>query len=180
MYHIFGDGARRVTMGGMARRHDGVARAWAAWWVASAALWLVLVDRIELDELVAGAAIAASAATAAVLVRSQRRVLLRPRARWLAGAWRPVLGMVGDLAPLIRALRRRDEPRPVAELPFAAVGEDGGQTAYRVLTQTLGSLAPNTIVVDVDVERRVIIIHQLVPTADLRRRAIPLAGEPPA
>src|SRR2546423_6002348 len=148
----------------MAPRHAGVARAWAAWWVASAGLWLVLVDRIELDELVAGAVIAAGAATAAVLVRSQRQVLLQPRARWLVGAWRPLVGMVGDLAPLIRALWRRGDRSELAELPFAAVGDDGEQTAYRVLTEALGSLAPNTIVVDADADRRVLVVHQLVPT----------------
>jgi multisubunit Na+/H+ antiporter MnhE subunit len=165
-------------------RRAGAARAWGAWWIVSAALWLALVDRVQLDELAVGAVVAACAATGAVLVRSQRTVLLAPRAGWLAPAWRPVLGLVADLAPLARALWRRGilrraERGRLVEVPFAAFGEDGRQTAYRVLTEALGSLAPNTVVVDADEERRVLVVHQLVATDDVRRRACPLAGEPP-
>lgn len=162
------------------RRHPGAIRAWAIWWVLCAALWLALVDRTPLSEIVLGAVAATIGATAAVLVRQQRERLLRPRARWLATAWRPVLSLFGDLWPLTRALvlrgvlRRGDDPGGLVELPFDAVGDDPTQTAYRVLTSALGSLGPNTIVVDVDPDRRVLVAHQLVPTDDPGRRAMPL------
>src|SRR5438094_47941 len=53
-------------------------RAWIGWWLALAGLWLMLVDRTPRAELVLGAAVAAGGATAAVLVRAQRPVLMRP------------------------------------------------------------------------------------------------------
>lgn len=167
--------------GGGGRR--GAVRAWAIWWVLCAALWLALVDRVKLDELLLGVGAATLGATAAVLVRQQRSALMRPRASWLRSAWRPPLALVGDLWPLARTLwtrgilRRRATGR-ISELPYDAVGDDPRQVAHRVLTAVLGSLGPNTIVLDIDADTRTLIAHQLVPTADPARRAMPLEGPP--
>src|SRR5947208_2007424 len=118
---------------------SGRLRAWVVWWVLCAALWLALVDRVPRDELVAGALVAALGATLAVALRSQRVGALRVRARWLAGAGRPLLGLAADLVPLARALvgrgiLRRQTAGALTELPFDAVGEDAEQAGYRVLT----------------------------------------------
>jgi multisubunit Na+/H+ antiporter MnhE subunit len=167
------------------RRHPGAARAFAVWWALLAALWLALVDTVVVPELVAGAIAAAIAATGAVVVRGQRRVLLRPRPRWLR-AVPPALGRTAtDLGPLLRALwrrgvKRRDEHGALVEVPYGAVADDATAAAHRALTQALGTLAPNTIVVDVDRRRRTLLVHQLVPTDDVKRSAVPLTGEPPA
>jgi len=161
----------------------GAIRAWAIWWVLCMAVWMALVDRVPLDELITGVVVAALGATAAVLVRRRRSVLLRPRARWLRGAWRPLLALAGDLPPLGRALWtrgivRRQETGAVRTLRFDAVGDDPEQAAFRVLTTALGSVGPNTIVLEVDVDAHLLYAHQLVPTDDAARRAMPLEGWP--
>ena len=160
-------------------RHPGAVRAWLIWWVLLAALWLALVDTVVGPELVTGAVAAAIAATGAVLVRGQRELLLRPRAAWLLRAGRPLLGTVTDLGPLLRSLwrrgiRRADERGELVELPYAAVADEPRAAAHRVLTETLGTLAPNTIVVDVDKERRTMLVHQLVTTGDPAADSQPL------
>jgi multisubunit Na+/H+ antiporter MnhE subunit len=160
-------------------RHPGAARAWVIWWALLAALWLALVDTVVVPELVAGAVAAAIAATGAVLVRGQRRLLLRPRAAWARHAGGPLRAAVTDLAPLLRALwrrgiRRRRERGRLVEVPYAAVGDDPEAAAHRVFTQALGSLAPNTLVVSVDRERGKLLVHQLVPTRDPAAEAKPL------
>jgi hypothetical protein len=115
-----------------------------------------------------------------VLVRQQRARVLRPRARWLLAAWRPLLGLFKDVVPLVRALAargvlRRPGSGALVEIAFdAGDGEDERDAAYRVLTQALGTLAPNTIVVDLDEQRGVLLAHQLVPTSDPRAQAAPL------
>jgi len=168
--------------GGGGRR--GALRAWAIWWLLCAALWLAMVDRTALDELLTGVVAAALGATAATLVRQQRRTVLRPRARWLRRAWwRQPLALVQDLGPLARALvvrgvLRRRETGTLARIPFEAVGDDPRQAAARVLTATLGSLGPNTIVLLVDPDTRTLHAHQLVPTADPARDALPLEEAP--
>ena len=156
-------------------RHPGALRAWLIWWALLAALWLALVDTVVGPELIAGAVGAALAATGAVIVRQQRRLLLRPRLRWVRSAGRPLRRTVADLVPLARALGRpRDEHGRLFELPYEAVGDTPDAAAHRAFTQALGSLAPNTLVVDIDRERRVLIVHQLVPRDDPAADAKPL------
>src|SRR4051812_24970831 len=110
-------------------RHPGAVRAWAIWWVLLAALWLALVDTVVGPELVTGAVAAAIAATGAVVVRGQRRLLLRARPGWIRFAGGPLRRTVTDLAPLARALwrrgvRRRAEHGALVEVPYAAVADD--------------------------------------------------------
>jgi multisubunit Na+/H+ antiporter MnhE subunit len=159
--------------------HPGAVRAWLIWWALLAALWLALVDTVVVPELVAGAIAAAIAATGAVIVRGQRRLLLRPRLQWVRYAGGPLRRTLTDLVPLARALwrrgvRRRDERGAMAEVPYAAVAEEPGAATHRVFTQALGSLAPNTVVVGVDADRRVLLVHQLVPTDDPAAEAKPV------
>src|SRR6266516_1862312 len=123
-----------------------VAAAWLAWWVVLAAVYMLLADDPAPPELATGALAAAIGATGAVLVRAQRHTLLRPPARWLRGAWRPLAGMVTDLAPLVRALAgtgvaRRPGTSGFVEVPFDATGDDPEDTAYRAFTEAFGSLA---------------------------------------
>jgi multisubunit Na+/H+ antiporter MnhE subunit len=160
-------------------RHPGAVRAWVVWWALLAALWLALVDTVVVPELVVGAIAAAIAATGAVIVRGQRRLLLRPRLRWVRGAAGPLRRTVTDLVPLARALwrrgvRRRPEHGALVEVPYAAVADDPDAAAHRVFTEALGSLAPNTLIVGVDRERRTLLVHQLVPTGDPAAEAKPL------
>ncbi|UGS38362.1 hypothetical protein [Capillimicrobium parvum] len=142
-------------------------RAWAAWWVISAALWLALVDRNALDELVTGAVAAAIAATGAVLVRSQRERLTRVRPVWALRVLRSSAGLVTDLPLLVavlwrRGVLRRDEHGRIVERPFASTeADDPVQAGDRAAAQAVGSLAPAGVVVDVDVDRGVIVEHRL-------------------
>src|SRR4051794_1211406 len=148
-------------------------RAWVAWWVVCAAQWLLLVDNAKPQELAVGAVVAAVAATGAVLVRRERQRLFGVPVRWLPRLSRSVAGLVTDLAPLAVALvRRRREATGLVEVPYA------GDGVHRVLTQAFGSLTPNTIVVAVDEERQVLLAHQLMRTADVESRALPLGREP--
>ena len=125
---------------------SGAARAWAAWWVLLAALYLLVA--------------AAVGATGAVLVRSQRHELLRPRLRWLRAAVRPALGVFTDLVPLARTLITR-RSGGLHRVPVTIPGDGGEAAAFVAFTEVLGSLAPNTVVVDVDREEGVLLVHRL-------------------
>jgi multisubunit Na+/H+ antiporter MnhE subunit len=141
---------------------SGTARAWGAWWVLLAALYLLLADSIVLPELVVGAFAAAVGATGAVLCRNQRQELLRPRLRWLRAAGKPLLGIFTDLVPLARTLATRGGGA-LHRVSLTIPGDRGEQAAFVAFTESLGSLAPNTVVVDVDRERGVLLVHQLAP-----------------
>jgi multisubunit Na+/H+ antiporter MnhE subunit len=157
----------------------GSVRAWLLWWVVLAAFSMVLADDAAVAELVVAAIAASVGATAAVLVRRERPFLLRPRARWLLAAWRPLLALFTDLVPLTRALvlqgvLRRPPTGRLVEVPLAAAGDTPEDVTYRAFTQVLGSLGPNTIVVDTDERRGVVLAHQLVPERDPARSATPV------
>src|SRR5215211_4614742 len=139
-------------------------RGWLLWWLVLAGLYLVLADSVKAPELVVGAVAAAIGATGAVLVgRSGPPV--RPRARWLGAAVRPLLGVLGDLRTLARVLvargvLRRGGEGTLVEVRFTATSDEPDDLARRAVTQALGSLAPNTVVVDVDKARGVLLAHQ--------------------
>jgi multisubunit Na+/H+ antiporter MnhE subunit len=139
----------------------GARRAWLGWWVVLTVLWLALADSRRLEEVVAGALVGALGATASVVVRGHREVVLRPRPRWVLEALRPILRWPRDLVALSGALVRRPTGRIVEE-PFEATGEDPRAAARRALAVAGGSLAPNTIVVGIDADRGVIVRHELV------------------
>ncbi|HEY6692148.1 MAG TPA: hypothetical protein VI006_04810 [Solirubrobacteraceae bacterium] len=149
-------------------------RVWLTWWVLLAALYVLIDDSVLLPELVAGALAAAIGATGATLVHRERQVLLKGDVRWLRSLWRPLAGLVGDLWPLVRALPRRGGTGGMVEIPFDATTDGPRDTARRALTEALGTLAPNTIVVRIDTDRGVVIAHQLVSTDDPAAGATPV------
>jgi hypothetical protein len=139
----------------------GARRAWLCWWAMLTALWLALADSRRLEEVVAAVAVGALGATASVIVRAQRDVVLRPHARWVLEALRTFGRWPRDLWALARALPSRPAGRIVEE-PFAATGEDPRSAARRALAVVGGTLAPNSIVVEIDAERGVLVRHDLV------------------
>ena len=72
------------------------------------------------------------------------------------------IGMVTDLPQLVRALASPGTGR-LTELPFDVTEDEPRAQGYRVLTTTLGSLAPNTIVLECSADGTAR-THQLVET----------------
>jgi multisubunit Na+/H+ antiporter MnhE subunit len=153
-------------------------RGWLLWWLVLAGLYLVLADSVKAPELAVGAVAAAIGATGAVLAGSSGPPV-RLRARWLPLTVRPLLGVVGDLATLtrvlvVRGLLRGGEEGTLVEVRFTATSDEPDDLTHRAVTQALGSLAPNTVVVDVDKARGVLLAHQLSHTPDVAGKAAPL------
>jgi multisubunit Na+/H+ antiporter MnhE subunit len=145
---------------------------WLGWWTAFAGLYLLLADTVVGPELAVGAAAAALGATAATLVRPRP---VRPPIRWLFAGITSLPRLVTDLVPLARALPTRGSAgAQFVEVPFAATGDAAHDAARRAWTEAVGSLGPNTVVVDIDRERGVLLAHQLLPTPDAAERAAPL------
>jgi multisubunit Na+/H+ antiporter MnhE subunit len=143
----------------------GAGLAWVGWWLALLGFWLALSNAATAADLGAGALVAALGATASVMVRAQRRYVARPRAVWLRRFGRPLVAFPGDLVRLGRALARPTAGRMV-EVPFAPGEEDGEAATRHLLAVVAGSLAPDTIVVDFDEVRAVLIAHALVGDGD--------------
>jgi hypothetical protein len=134
------------------------------------------VDNLHGSELIVGAFVAFVAASSAVGVRQQRRLVLRPRLRWLLRLWRPVAAFPRDTWLVTRALlhARRIEGRFVAMPVSDEQGPPPRDGARRVMMHAAGSFAPNTYVIGTDFDRDLVLVHQLVSTDDPIGDADPL------
>jgi hypothetical protein len=140
-------------------------RAAALGTAAAAGFYLLLIDTVMAPELYAMAGVVLLAAIGFAASLAQGFAEARVQGSWLLRAYRPVLQIpiqmslvVYELAAQLRRPRRtRGRFRAI---PFA-----GGHTELdigrRGLSEILGSLAPNTIVIGVDTERQFLLVHQL-------------------
>lgn len=153
-------------------------------WLLTAALlfafWLLLVDTREEAQNYAGIAVALIGATGSELVRAQRIAEVRPRARMLARAWRPVASVPRDVALLAAAVWSAVRGRPrrgrLRALPFEPGEGAAVDNARRAAAEFAGSFSPNTVVIGIDERRKAILVHQLVPdTEDPESSIDPLA-----
>lgn len=151
---------------------------WAATALGFFVLWLLLADNAEATQLYLGLAAAGLAATGSELVRHQRIAQARPRAGWLRLAWRPVASVPADLWKLtreaLRAARRRRGAGlgRLRALPFDPGSGGPRDNARHAVAELAGSFSPNTFVIGVDVERGLLLVHQLVPDRESAERSI--------
>lgn len=146
---------------------------WIVWWAALAGLWLLLAGNTKRNEVLVGICVAGLVAAAARIVERERRLAWGPRGRWLLAAGRPLVRLALDTGVVATALWRRVVLRQRVEgglraVRFTTTGDDPSSETARALTKGLASLAPNTYVVAIDDDDRVILVHQLVRTDDPR------------
>jgi hypothetical protein len=141
--------------------------AWSVGFVFAGALYLLLIDITDLPELIVGAGAAAIAATGFELAREQQTVGgLRARLGWFAHAWRALVNVPSDIVTLsLLAVRQLVRPRKVngvfRAVPFRCGDDESIETGRRALAESLGSFAPNTIIIGVDAKRELLLGHQL-------------------
>ena len=134
--------------------------------VLGGAFYLLLVDTTSTPELYVLAATAIASAVALGVSREQKFVEAVIRPRWLLAGWRVLLKILPNIAVLAwEAGSQLVRPRPARgtfrAVPFQASKETPEDTGRRALTEWVGSLAPNTIVVGVDAQRGLLLVHQL-------------------
>ena len=134
--------------------------------MCAAALYMVLIDLTDLPELIVGAGAAVLAATGMELAREQGIVGESVRWRWLLRLHRPLLRIPGDIVAvsamaLLAIVRRRPAFGTFRAVGFTGNEDEPYESGRRALTEAAGSLAPNTFVVGIDGERKLILAHQL-------------------
>jgi hypothetical protein len=130
------------------------------------AFYLQLIDTTDHPELYVLCGVAGLAAAAYHVSRHEHLGEASINSDWLSRGWRPVARVPAHIlivgrevfAQLIRPRTRRGEFRAVSFRPDDDGNRDAGR---RMLAEAFGSLAPNTIVVGVDRERNLLLVHQL-------------------
>ncbi len=147
-------------------------------WALLLVLWFLFAGSINGGELLVGTVAAAIGLGLSRAARATRLAAFRPHPRWLLVAWRLPLLVAHDAALLVVGLGRRLLGRPVNgrvhEVPLDVAGRDPSSATYRALVTAFTSMPPNAYVIDIDVERRVAILHRLVSTG--RRPELVLPG----
>lgn len=132
----------------------------------AAAFYMILIDTVDLPELYAaiGAVIIAGAAYDAARRQGVAEAAISPR--WLARGWRVVVSVPRQIVwvswlAVAQVISPRQSRGTLRAVPFRAGGDGAGDVGRRALAEGLGSLAPNTIVIGVDGDRDLLLVHQL-------------------
>lgn len=134
--------------------------------VLGGAVYLQLIDTTSLPELLVLAGVALACGVGFQLAREQGFVEARILPWWLVRSWRLAIRIPGDIAIVCwEALAQLARPRAVRgefrARRWRANDPVPEHTGRRALAETVGSVAPNTIVVGVDPDNGLFIVHQL-------------------
>jgi hypothetical protein len=134
--------------------------------------YLLLIDTTSLPELYVLAGVALVCGIGFQLAREQGFIEAQVVPWWVLRSWRLIWRIPSDIAIVCwEALAQLVRPRPARGVfratAFTATARSSPDTGRRALAETLGSFAPNTIIVGVDAERRLLLTHQL------RRQGMP-------
>lgn len=142
--------------------------AWVAWWFALFWLWILLAGEWSATEWVAAAGAATVAASLAELARVRTGFGLRLPLRAFADLPQ-VLGMVVvDFGIVVWALLVSVVRREVVRGRFRSheleTGDDDvGGIGLRAWTELAATYSPNAYVVEIEPDRRLVLLHDLVP-----------------
>jgi len=130
------------------------------------AFYLLLIDTVSSPELYAGAGATLLAAAAFEVSREIGLAEASLSPRWLARSWRVLVRVPLHILLVSRiAIAQLLAPRAFRgrfrTVPFKAGDDSPRDVGRRALSEALGSLAPNTIVVGIDPDRDLLLVHQL-------------------
>jgi hypothetical protein len=140
----------------------------ALWWLALVGWWVLLVGTNAGLELVAGACAATLGTAFAVGVRRRRLLRFRFEPRWLAKTLNAPWKVVWELGIVVWALALHlARVRPVRSayraFAFPAGRADSVSAGRRAVATLADALSPNTLPLDMDYERGVVLRHELDP-----------------
>jgi multisubunit Na+/H+ antiporter MnhE subunit len=133
--------------------------------------YLLLIDTVSLPELYVVPAVLLITSAAFILATRTGDTGYPLPIAWLVASWRVLVWVPRDIVLVIRALAaqlihpraRRGSLRAV---PIPDPGDGRARATRAALSESLGSLAPNTIVIGLDPDRRVLLVHQLQRQGD--------------
>jgi hypothetical protein len=153
---------------GVKRALLGHGAAWVLWWIPLFWLWLLLAGDWNRIEWIAAASAAAVAATLAELGRSAAGITFRVPVRQIGASWNVLPMVLVDFGIVMWALfasiaRGRVVRGTFRVHEFEAHGETPFGASLRAWTTIAAGYSPNAFVVDIDPDRNLVLVHDLVP-----------------
>jgi len=130
-------------------------------------LWMLFVFQLNWTEAAVGAAAVAFTIFLTQATLNSVALRFRPRIRWLFQASLLPKMIATDswilAKDLIRRLQGKRTHSSYAEIHFPSGGSDSRSSARRALVLLFVSMTPNSVVLDVDPRREMILLHHLAP-----------------
>lgn len=134
-------------------------------WVGLAALWLLYQGEWNAIQLYAAASAATLTLVVAVVIRVHALPSARVERRWLVGAARVPWNVVKEFGLVTAALLRGVEGE-FRTVPFPAGGARPAERGRRAFVAVATGYSPNSYVLDVDEDRREVLVHVLRPVPE--------------
>jgi hypothetical protein len=142
--------------------------AWLITWVVLWWLWQLLTGEWNHYEWIAGACAATIAATIGEIARTRAGVRAHVPLRRLGTGWSALPQVVADFGIITWALVRSALQREVVRgafitREFPAGRGDPESVGVRTWVTVLADYSPNAYVIDIDTEKKQVLLHDLVP-----------------
>ena len=137
------------------------------YWVAGFLAWILFTATLNHWELLFGAAAALFVALGAEAARSAGVAKFRPKPSWILEGWRLPWYLVQGCAQILWVMFKdvvKPEPSVLRSVVYDGGGDDAGSAARRALTVTYTTMPPNFVILDIDREKRAMIVHQVSET----------------
>jgi len=153
-----------------------LARRWVAWFVCLWWFWILLVGEWNHDEWIAATGAAAVGASLFELMRSRVGAVARVPRGWLVRGRSVPHQIVADFGIITAALVRSIVTRNVVRGTFTtnrfpATGDSRDDVGARAWADWIANFSPNAIPVDIDRERGLSLVHDLVPNRSSEKPA---------
>jgi hypothetical protein len=138
--------------------------AWVAWWLALFWLWMLLAGDWNHIQWIAAASAATVAATIGEIARARAGVAPGFPLHWFPRFWSVPHQVVIDFGIITLALGRSLLRREIVRGRYRAHTFPAGEgQAVRAWATWAGQFSPNAYVVEIDAERDLVLVHDLVP-----------------
>jgi multisubunit Na+/H+ antiporter MnhE subunit len=128
-------------------------------------LWMMFVSKANLHELWVGIGAAALGSVADAVVKAKNFAPFRPRARWvvlgLHTGSQIVIGTYQVAVAFVRSVAGRKPRASFRALSYEYGGNDEVSAAKRALFTAYVTLSPDSIVVGIDREQQIALIHYI-------------------
>lgn len=150
--------------------------AWVAWWLTLFWLWILLVGEWDATQWVAAAGAATVGASLGEIARARADLAPRLPAGALVDVPQILRAVVVDFGIVVWALLVSIVRRDVVRGAFRSHeletgGEDARGVGLRAWTEIAATYSPNAYVVEIEPERRLVLLHDLVPHRPSERPA---------
>ena len=130
-----------------------------------AVLWMLLVSQMKLTEFWLGLAVALVASVADAVVKSQRLVDFLPHPGWLSliflEPWYAIEGTWEILLALAERIAGKPSQAILKVIEFSPGGDDKASQARRAIAITYFTIPPNFVVLGIDRDRGLMLVHQV-------------------